>query len=392
MFQDGLLDPLLTVRENLNTRGRFYGLTRRDLDKAIKNAARAAGISDFIDRQYGKLSGGQRRRADIARALVNTPKILFLDEPTTGLDPQTRKNVWDTIKRLQREFGTTVFMTTHYMEEAADADYVIIIDNGKIAAKGTPTELKELHAADVLKLSAIDEQKLQDVLRGNNIDFRPSPYGVEIKIARTTDALPILDLCRNNIKGFEVLNGTLDDAFISITGRKSANDKLMIRNIKIFFRDKASVFSRCLRCLLSSACTRCSSAMSDACNKFDNIRYIMDSWITAGSRRNLHNHHDGCLWHHGGRQRKNHKGLLLRAGFKNLNRRRVYHQLVCNRHNTQPCYACAERNLHRAERRRVPRFFCTVKTLGLILLSTYTGTSMVYLLCPLSKARTRLPQ
>ena len=220
MFQDGLLDPLLTVRENLNTRGRFYGLTRRDLDKAIKNAARAAGISDFIDRQYGKLSGGQRRRADIARALVNTPKILFLDEPTTGLDPQTRKNVWDTIKRLQREFGTTVFMTTHYMEEAADADYVIIIDNGKIAAKGTPTELKELHAADVLKLSAIDEQKLQDVLRGNNIDFRPSPYGVEIKIARTTDALPILDLCRNNIKGFEVLNGTLDDAFISITGKE----------------------------------------------------------------------------------------------------------------------------------------------------------------------------
>jgi multidrug/hemolysin transport system ATP-binding protein len=220
VFQDGLLDPLLTVRENLKIRGGFYGLKRTDLEKAIGNAASATGISDFIDRQYGKLSGGQRRRADIARALVNTPKILFLDEPTTGLDPQTRKNVWETVKRLQRDSGVTVFLTTHYMEEAAEADYVIVIDNGKIAAKGTPTELKERYATDLLKLSPADENKLREVMQKNNVEYAETAGRLIIKIAKTTDALSILDLCRDNIKGFEVINGTMDDAFIGITGKE----------------------------------------------------------------------------------------------------------------------------------------------------------------------------
>lgn len=121
------------------------------MDAAVRKAADATGISELLNRPYGKLSGGQRRRCDIARALVHTPKILFLDEPTTGLDPQTRRSVWETVTRLQRETDMTIFLTTHYMEEAAEADYVVVIDNGVIAAKGTPTALKESYASDKLK-------------------------------------------------------------------------------------------------------------------------------------------------------------------------------------------------------------------------------------------------
>jgi ABC-type multidrug transport system, ATPase component len=147
VFQDGLLDNLLTAEENLRTRGALYGLRGAALNKAVAKALAAVNIEDLAKRQYGKLSGGQRRRCDIARALVNTPKVLFLDEPTTGLDPQTRKAVWDTVITLQKETDMTVFLTTHYMEEAAEADYVIVIDNGKIAAKGTPAELRSLFRA-----------------------------------------------------------------------------------------------------------------------------------------------------------------------------------------------------------------------------------------------------
>lgn len=141
VFQGHHLDDLLTVRENLLSRGSFYGLQGKALHEAVEQAAQEAEVTDFLHRPYGKLSGGQRRRADIARALVNRPQILFLDEPTTGLDAQTRRNVWDRIHELQKEKGMTVFLTTHYMEEAASADYVIVIDHGKIAAKGTRPSL-----------------------------------------------------------------------------------------------------------------------------------------------------------------------------------------------------------------------------------------------------------
>ena len=142
VFQDSVLDPLLTVRENLLTRAEFYLLDRAAIQKAVYEAAQATELCEFIDRPYGKLSGGQRRRADIARALINTPKILFLDEPTTGLDPQTRKSIWNAIKLLQKRTGMTVFLTTHYMEEAAESNYVVVLDHGEIKAKGTPAELK----------------------------------------------------------------------------------------------------------------------------------------------------------------------------------------------------------------------------------------------------------
>ncbi len=220
VFQDGLLDSLLTVEENLSIRGSFYGLKGQDLAYAVKKATSVTGITDLLNRPYGKLSGGQRRRADIARGLVNTPKILFLDEPTTGLDPQTRKNVWETIQKLRKETGMTIFLTTHYMEEAAEADYVVVIDNGEIAAKGTPTELKGQYASDLLKITPSNKDKLFKILNDININYVQISDRVVIRINSSIDSLPIIERCKPYFSGFEVINGTMDDAFISITGKE----------------------------------------------------------------------------------------------------------------------------------------------------------------------------
>lgn len=220
VFQDSLLDPLLTVGENLAIRGGFYFKEKNELRQAVRNVALITGLMDLIDRPYGRLSGGQRRRVDIARALIHTPKILFLDEPTTGLDPQTRKSVWYTIKRLKDETGMTVFLTTHYMEEADNSDYVIIIDHGEIAAAGTPAELKQKYAKDVLRLTVQNEQAVSEILNETNLEFVDSGEQFTIKLTSTLSAIPIVEKCRDFISGFEVLYGTMDDAFIGITGKE----------------------------------------------------------------------------------------------------------------------------------------------------------------------------
>ncbi len=220
VFQDSLLDNLLTVEENLKTRGSFYGLKGKRLDDAVRRAAKVTGVTELLKRPYGKLSGGQRRRSDISRALVNTPKILFLDEPTTGLDPQTRKAVWETIQSMQRETGMTVFLTTHYMEEAAGADFVIVIDDGEIVAKGTPAELKEKYTTDRLSLVSRDAEALRAALDAERVEYRSAADQVVISVASTLDALPIIERFKDKITGFEVTKGTMDDAFIAVTGKE----------------------------------------------------------------------------------------------------------------------------------------------------------------------------
>lgn len=220
VFQDSLLDNLLTVEENLKTRGSFYGIKGKQLDTAAQNAARITGVTDLLKRPYGKLSGGQRRRCDISRALVHTPKILFLDEPTTGLDPQTRKNVWETITALQKETGMTVFLTTHYMEEAAGADYVIVIDDGLIAAKGTPADLKERYTSDRLSLVCKDTATVRKILDSQDIVYKITADQIVILIPSTISAVPLINQFKDLITGFEVTKGTMDDAFIAITGKE----------------------------------------------------------------------------------------------------------------------------------------------------------------------------
>ncbi len=218
VFQRSLLDPLLTVKENLFLRGGFYGLSGGRLKSAAGRAADATGVTEFLNRPYGRLSGGQRRRADIARALIHTPKILFLDEPTTGLDPQSRKMIWETVQTIQKENGMTVFLTTHYMEEAENADYITVIDHGRVSAKGTPLELKNQYSSDCLKINTEDLERVKELLNSDHIAYSLEPDCVKIPVRHTTEAIPILKMCEGLIRNFEVRNGTMDDVFINITG------------------------------------------------------------------------------------------------------------------------------------------------------------------------------
>ena len=220
VFQDGLLDNLLTVEENLYVRGSLYGLTGKALKDAVNQAISAVSIESFVKRRYGKLSGGQRRRSDIARALVTRPQILFLDEPTTGLDPHTRRSVWDTILNLQKSSGMTVFLTTHYMEEADGADYVIVIDDGKIAAEGTPTTLCQQYAQDKLILNCADMDKVKACLKAQDVSYTRVADNLVVPIHDSFESLPLIETCREHLKGFEVSVGSMDDAFLGITGKE----------------------------------------------------------------------------------------------------------------------------------------------------------------------------
>lgn len=220
VFQDHFLDALLTVKENLLTRASFYGGSRQEMEERVNQAMQVVEISDLAKRPYGKLSGGQRRRTDIARALVNQPDILFLDEPTTGLDPQTRKSVWDTIRHLQKSLGMTVFLTTHYMEEAAAADYVVVIDEGTIVAKGTPNDLKNQYTSDILRFFATDEEKARQTLSGLSIEYQQENGEFRVSLDQTIDALPLLEALKENLNSFQVVNGSMDDVFIQIIGKE----------------------------------------------------------------------------------------------------------------------------------------------------------------------------
>lgn len=220
VFQESLLDDLLSVKENLMIRGSMYGLKNKELKTAMENAVECTGVREYLNRPYGKLSGGQKRRADIARALVNTPKILILDEPTTGLDPQTRLNIWETIERLRKEKGMTIFLTTHYMEEAAKADYVVVIDKGQITAKGTPTQLKERYSNDSMIIHTSQTVEISDILESMGHSYVINVDTITVLLESTMEAFPILDQCKDKMIGFQVLKGTMDDAFIHITGKE----------------------------------------------------------------------------------------------------------------------------------------------------------------------------
>lgn len=222
VFQHSVLDDRLTVRENLLFRGSFYGLKGTRLAQAVEHAAQEAAAWDFLDRRCGNLSGGQRRRADLARALVNRPQILFLDEPTTGLDAQTRRDVWAFIRRVQKESGMTVFLTTHYMEEAAQADYVLVINQGRIAARGTPAQLKEAYAADQLRLYTARPEEVKAVLGEIGVGWVEQADALTVTLPGTLEALPILERCREFLYAFEVLQGNMDDAFLAIIGKEQS--------------------------------------------------------------------------------------------------------------------------------------------------------------------------
>lgn len=219
VYQNNCLDPLLTVKENLMLRGGLYETDPRKLRKNYEHVCEILELSDVSRRPYRMLSGGQKRRCEIARALMHTPDILFLDEPTTGLDPATRKSVWKTISNLQKELQMTVFLTTHYMEEAAKADHIAIIDHGHLIRYGTPFSLKEQYAKDRLRLIPKSGQKeeLEAGLQRRGILYRSKEGQITVFLSQTLDALPLLSDFSQKLNGFEVVLGTLDDVFLHVT-------------------------------------------------------------------------------------------------------------------------------------------------------------------------------
>ena len=218
VFQDHMLDDKLTVRENVALRGSMYGLKGQALEDAVNKVLALTDSNEFADRRYGQLSGGQKRRADIARALVHDPKMIILDEPTAGLDPQSRTMLWRTVFNLNRETGLTVFLTTHYMEEASDADDIVIIDHGEIVAQGTSDELKERYCTDYIRAIPKDQESFINKLSFENIRFTLDKGVFTIPVKDTIRSIGLLNKFRDDLESFEVRKGTLDEAFIKITG------------------------------------------------------------------------------------------------------------------------------------------------------------------------------
>lgn len=218
VYQDNCLDEILTVKQNLISRGALYENDYRKQKENLERVCEILELKDLLNRRFGKLSGGQKRRCEIARALMHTPEILFLDEPTTGLDPASRQGVWEVIHKLQKELGMTVFLTTHYMEEAARANHIGIMQKGQLVQFGTPFELKERFAKDKLFLvpETGKEEQVQRILTEQGYGFKRKENGLKLTLNSTMQALEVLEPVRNYITGFEVIQGTMDDVFLNV--------------------------------------------------------------------------------------------------------------------------------------------------------------------------------
>lgn len=216
VFQSSVLDQALSVRDNLESRGALYGITGRAFEKRLTELSELLDFADLLKRPVGKLSGGQRRRIDIARALLHCPKILILDEPTTGLDPQTRTLLWGVISRLRKENNMTVLLTTHYMEEAADADHVVILDQGKLIAEGTPLQLKNTYTGDFITLYGISESDVQPL----GIPYEKLRDAYRLSVPNTATATQLIVKHPQVFTDYEITKGKMDDVFLSVTGKK----------------------------------------------------------------------------------------------------------------------------------------------------------------------------
>ena len=216
MFQNSVLDSALSVHDNLQSRAALYGLTGAAFKKRLSELSKLLEFEELLKRPVGKLSGGQRRRIDIARSLLNRPKILILDEPTTGLDPQTRKILWNVISDLRKNENMTVFLTTHYMEEAAEADYVVILDSGKIVAEGTPLELKNTYTGDFITLYGVNE----DTVKSLGMEYEQIRDAFRLSVSCTAKATELIIHNPDVFLDYEITKGKMDDVFLNVTGKK----------------------------------------------------------------------------------------------------------------------------------------------------------------------------
>ena len=216
VFQNSVLDKELSVRDNLASRAALYGLRGKDFQNRLAELARLLEFEELLKRSVGKLSGGQRRRIDIARALLHRPKIIILDEPTTGLDPQTRSLLWRVIGELRNKENMTVFLTTHYMEEAADADYVVILDHGRIAAEGTPLTLKNTYTGDFITIYNTEES----LIKALGMPYKPMRDAFRVSVPDTAAATNLILRHPEVFRDYEITKGKMDDVFLAVTGKK----------------------------------------------------------------------------------------------------------------------------------------------------------------------------
>lgn len=215
VFQSSVLDSALSVYDNLESRAALYGITGIEFKKRLAELAKILDFEDLLKRTVGKLSGGQHRRIDIARALFHKPKILILDEPTTGLDPQTRRTLWNVISSFRKNENMTVFLTTHYMEEAAEADYIVIIDDGKISAEGTPLELKNTYTGDYITIYDVNE----DAIRELNVEYEQLRNGYRLFVPNTKAATDLIIHNPQLFHDYEIIKGKMEDVFLAVTGK-----------------------------------------------------------------------------------------------------------------------------------------------------------------------------
>ena len=215
VFQNSVLDKELSVRDNLESRAALYGIRGRDFNRRLSELSALLDFESLLSRPVGKLSGGQRRRIDIARALLHEPKILILDEPTTGLDPQTRKLLWNVVATLRKEKNLTVFLTTHYMEEAADADDVVILDHGQIVAQGTPLSLKNTYTGDFITLYGADEEHVKKL----GAPYERLRDAFRVSVRDTAAATELILAHPDTFRDYEITKGKMDDVFLAVTGK-----------------------------------------------------------------------------------------------------------------------------------------------------------------------------
>lgn len=219
VFQSSVLDGTLTVYDNIKTRATMYGMSKEQFKDNLNFLVEKLELKEILNRQLNKLSGGQKRRVDIARALIHNPKILILDEPTTGLDPKTRMLVWNVINELRADKNLTVFLTTHYMEEASEADYVVIIDAGKIVAKGTPNELKNNYANDFVIVYNYND-KLLKTLEKSGLKYEKKKESLEVIVPNIVQAKEFLIKNAEDVLDFEIIKGKMDNVFLNVTGKQ----------------------------------------------------------------------------------------------------------------------------------------------------------------------------
>ena len=226
VFQGNMLDNMLTAEENLMSRASFYGISGADAKKRVKYIAEKLSMTSFLKSKYEKLSGGQRRKCDIARALISNPKILFLDEPTTGLDPQSRIDLWKTVDEIRTQDKMTVFLTTHYMEEAEKTDRAAIIDNGKILCLDTPQKLKSEYSNDTLRLvvkSGCDDA-LTSFLKNEKLEYIHTADTYSLTVNNSDRSIDLLSDLKQSIESFELVKGNMDSVFLNVVGRAFANE------------------------------------------------------------------------------------------------------------------------------------------------------------------------